>query len=363
MRVITNEQVARVLDMAGTMATLEQAYHELATGDSVYGPRIDYYAPTGRTGDYHQWGCMVGVCRHTGVTAVRMKSDIVSWPEGKTQEKYCFEPGRYCGLIMLFDTCSGLPVALMQDGYLQHLRVGAAAGIGTDLLARRDASSLGLLGSGGMAAAFLESISLVRGLEEVRVFSPTQAHREEFAERWSDRIGTTVLAVECPEQAVRGADIVASASDSMGPTFEAAWLERGAHVVCVTRRELSGDLLVAMQRVIQLGHHTVPRGAALPMMEWRAGGIASYVAGRPDERSAIPAGRAEESEQFPTLTDIQLGRAAGRLSAEDKTMFIATGTQGLQFAAVAGAVWRSLAETECIATEVPDDWLLQDIRD
>jgi alanine dehydrogenase len=362
MRVIDNAEVAKVLDMPTAMAALRRAYAELAVGESVYGPRIDYYAPTGRPEDYHQWGCMVGVCRATGVTAIRMKSDIVSWPQGTTQEKYCLEPGRYCGLIMLFDHGNGVPLALIQDGYLQHLRVGAAIGLGVEALARPDAATLGLVGSGGMAATFLESIALVRRLEQVRVYSPTVGHRERFAAEWSARLGVEVSPVHDPHQAVRGADIVATATDSMRPTFEATWVEPGAHVVCVTRRELSAELLDIADRVLQLGYHTISPGAAIPLMEWKAGGIASYVAGRPEERSRIPPASSVQAAQFPTLADLQMGKAPGRQSPLERTLFIGTGTQGLQFAAVAGQLWRSVAGSR-VGREVPDEWLLEDIRD
>ncbi len=151
MRLLTNADVQQVLDMAGGIAALRTGYRDLARGDAAYVPRIDLYAPTGRDDDYYQWGSMAGACRSYGVVAVRIKSDVASWPEGRTQEKYCVEPGTYSGIILLYSTTNGEPLALLQDGYLQHVRVGAAAGIGADVLARPDARSLGLIDSGGMA--------------------------------------------------------------------------------------------------------------------------------------------------------------------------------------------------------------------
>lgn len=146
MRLLTNADVASVLDTAGGIAALRTGYDDLARGDAAYVPRIDLYAPTGRDADYYQWGSMAGACRSYGVVAVRIKSDVASWPEGRTQEKYCIEPGTYSGIILLYSISNGEPLALLQDGYLQHVRVGAAAGIGVDLMARRDADTLGLVG-------------------------------------------------------------------------------------------------------------------------------------------------------------------------------------------------------------------------
>lgn len=362
MRVLGNDDVRSILEMKETMSALRIAYDELRTGEATYGPRIDYYLPTGRPSDYYQWGSMVGASRHFGVVAIRMKSDIASWPEGRTQEKYCLRPGLYCGLIMLFDASSGVPAALIQDGYLQHMRVGAAAGIGTGVLAREDAQIVGMLGSGGMARTFLDAFAHVRPIGEVRVYSPDASHRRAYAAEMSEKLGVQVTPVAAAEEAVRGAGIVASATDSMHPTFDPAWLSPGVHVVCVTRRELGAALLERADRVVQLGVHTIPYGMQIPMMEWKTGAIAAYVAGRPEERAIIPGSTAPQTGQYPTLTDVETGRAPGRTSPEDVTLFIATGTQGLQFAAVGGQVLR-LATEQDLGRDIPMEWLLQDIRD
>ncbi|MBO0869149.1 MAG: ornithine cyclodeaminase family protein [Micromonosporaceae bacterium] len=361
MRLLDNADVQSVLDMRGTIAALRRGYDDLRRGEATYVPRIDMFAPTGRPHDYYQWGSMAGVSTAYGVAAVRIKSDVVSW-EGGTTEKYCVQPGRYCGLILCFRVSDGAPLALLQDGYLQHMRVGAAAGIGTDALARTDAGILGVLGSGGMAWTYVEAIAQVRRLTEVRVFSPTPQHRTAFAGRVRSELGIEAVAVPEAEQAVRGTGIVATATDSMGPTFDPAWLDPGTHVVCVTRRELGDALLDRADVVLQLGVHTVPYGTEVPMMEWAAGAIASYVSGSPEDRRRIPPGRAPERGAWPTLLDLETGRVPGRRSDTDVTVFVATGTQGLQFAAVAGHVLE-LAEQKELGRRLPAEWFLQDIRD
>lgn len=362
MRLLTNDHVKALLDMPATLEALRAGYDDLRQGDAAYVPRIDLYLPTGRDTDYYQWGSMAGACRTYGVVAVRIKSDIASWPDGRTQEKYCVQPGRYCGLILAFRAVDGAPLALLQDGYLQHLRVGAAAAIGSDLLARADATELGLLGSGGMARSFLEALSLVRPLRRVRVYSPTAEHRTRFAAEMATLLGIDVQPVGSPAEAVRNAGIVASATDAMQPTFDPEWLAPGAHVVCVTRRELGAALLQRVDRIVQLGVHTIPPGTPVPMMDWKAGGIAAYVAGQPGERERVPPSRSAEARGYPTLLDVHRGDATGRRSAAERTLFIATGTQGLQFAAVAGKVCQ-LAEQRSVGKELPLEWFLEDIRD
>jgi alanine dehydrogenase len=362
MRLLTNADIASVLTMREGIAALRTGYDDLARGDAAFVPRIDLFAPTGRDDDYYQWGSMAGACRTYGVVAVRIKSDVTSWPDGRTSEKYCIEPGTYSGIILLYSTVDGAPLALLQDGYLQHVRVGAAAGIGVDVMARRDADDLGLIGSGGMARTYLEAIAEVRPLREVRVYSTTPENRRRFAETAARDLGLDVRAVDSAEEAVRGAAIVATATDSMTATFDPAWLSPGTHVTCVTRRELSTELVERADRVLQLGVNTVPAGTPVPGMEWKAGGIASYVAGQPHERARIPASQSRETGVFPTLTDVHRGRVPARLSDEEITLFVTTGTQGLQFAAVGGRVWQ-LAQERDLGQRFPTEWFLQDIRD
>jgi ornithine cyclodeaminase/alanine dehydrogenase-like protein (mu-crystallin family) len=229
-------------------------------------------------------------------------------------------------------------------------------------MARPDADVLGLIGSGGMARTYLEAIAEVRRLREVRVYSPTAANRERFARAAADELGLPIRAVDSAEEAVRGAGIVATATDSMSATFDPAWLAPGTHVTCVTRRELSPELLDRADRVLQLGVNTVPYGTPVPGMEWKAGGIASYVAGQPHERARIPSSRNRETGVYPTLTDVHRGLAQARASEDEVTLFVTTGTQGLQFAAVGGRVWQ-LAQEAGLGHPFPTEWFLQDIRD
>ncbi|MBS3942499.1 MAG: ornithine cyclodeaminase family protein [Actinobacteria bacterium] len=361
MLLLRNDDVRQVLDMPTTLRALQVGYADLAAGDAAYIPRIDLYAPTGNDDDYYRFGSMSGACRTYGVLATRLKSDIVSWPDGRTEEKHCVEPGTYSGMILLYATSNGEPLALIQDGYLQHMRVGGSAGIGVDVLARENAATLGLLGSGGMARSYLEAIAEVRSLEHVRVFSPTPAHRQHFAESAQRELGLSVTAVDSAEEAVRGADIVATATDAMGPTFDASWVSPGTHVTCVTRRELGKDLLALADPVVQLGVSTVPHGVAVPGMQWPRGSLAAYVAGRPDERRRIPAGRSTERGVYPSLVDLHLGRHPGRTSDRQITLFVTTGTQGLQFAAV-GGITLQLARERGLGHPFPTEWFLEDVR-
>ena len=160
---LTNEHIQQVLDMPTCMKAMEEAYQDLNEQRAGYRPRIDFYVP--QEPHYYRWGTMEGASRKLGVFAIRMKSDMLAWEnqDGFTvEDKYCMQRGTYCGLIFLLSTRNAEPLALMNDGYLQHMRVGACAGLGTKYLARKNSKVLAMIGSGGMARTYAAAIKEVR---------------------------------------------------------------------------------------------------------------------------------------------------------------------------------------------------------
>src|SRR5262249_4187907 len=191
MLMIDNEVVKRVLTMPECIEAQERAFAGTLTGASVSRPRIDMFVPCNREDGYYRWGSVEGAS--DGVLAVRLKSDIMIWPEGpdgtRTEAKYCMRPGTYCGLVLLFSTQDGEPLAIINDGHLQHMRVGASAGIGARLLAREDAHAVGMIGSGGMARTVLQALAEVREISKVKVYSRSPANRAAFAKEMTEQLG------------------------------------------------------------------------------------------------------------------------------------------------------------------------------
>ena len=110
---INNDVVAELLTMEDTIAALEDAYLKLAREEAVCRPRIDIQIPTRDPKKVYQWGTMEGGARD-GYFAIRMKSDVIYEQEYNgvvTQEKYCKQPGLFCGLILLNDAETGEPLA------------------------------------------------------------------------------------------------------------------------------------------------------------------------------------------------------------------------------------------------------------
>ena len=361
MLIINNQTVEEILDMKGCLEALEIGYKDLGQDRARYRPRIDVFAPNDDPKLMYRWGTMEGVSRTHETFAIRMKSDMLHWPDGKTVEKYCIEPGTYCGLILVFSTRNAEPLAMINDGIIQHMRVGACAGLGARYLARNDASVVGILGSGGMARSYLEAFHEVRDLSRVKVYSPTRDHREAFAREMSALLKLDVVPELDIQKVVKGSDIVATCTDSIEVVVqEPSWIAPGVHLTCVRPNEWSPDIVDHCDLVIKLG-----RGTVLNLDEGmqRIAGYAAYVAGSQTEMGRIRQPTVDLFEKsYPTLTEVMSGRMSGRTDNQQKTFFVNDGTQGLQFASVAAYVVRKAKELG-LGQEVPTDWFTQDIRD
>src|SRR5262249_40367114 len=183
--ILSNDDVEKLLTMRECIEVMEEAYVELAEGRGVSRTRSDCFTPTARADAIYSLKSMDGVIPKLGVGAVRINSDIVTWPKrgnNMRREKVPAAPNqRYVGLVLLFSVDNGEPLAILPDGVLQRMRVGAANGLGIKYLARDDASTVGLLGSGWQAGAQLMAACAVRDIQAIRCFSPNAEHRAAFA--------------------------------------------------------------------------------------------------------------------------------------------------------------------------------------
>ena len=364
---IHNDVAHELLTMTDCIEVQDRAFRAQAMGTAAQKPRSDIYAPCDLADAYYRGGTVEGYSN--GYFAVRIKSDIITWPRtadgGLSEDKHCIEPGTYCGLVILYATATGEPLALINDGIIQHMRVGASAALGARYLARENAKSVGILGSGGMARTYLEGFCSVRDIASARVFSPTKANRERFADEMSEKLGIPVEPVNSPEESVRGADIVATCTSSMTPTLKPEWLSKGQHVTILGPSEVDDavleicDVRIAQASEGALDAPGVERGIGHAAVAW--------VAGTEEERARLPApktraGGSGSAFDLPDFGDLVTGRTGGRTSPEQITFYRNLGNQGLQFASVGGLLYEK-AKAAGSARELPTEWFLQDIRD
>ena len=233
---------------------------------------------------------MEGTSRRYGVFATRIKSDIAYWSTSaggvKTQEKYRQRPGLFCGLILLFSTENGEPPAIMNDGYLQHLRVGATAGIAAKYLSSADADTVGMIGSGGMAWTHALAFAEVRRLKRIQVYSPTPANRDAFAGKLAERLGIEAIPVATAEAAVKGAQIVSACTDATVPVIPGRAVDAGAFICTVKGSvELDRSCAERVRTFYTFAPNTDAAGEAFGAAVSRAQKISgthrAYVAGQP----------------------------------------------------------------------------------
>ncbi len=364
MLLLNNDDLRDVLTPQMTLDALDEAYRAFARDEAVCRPRIDIRIPTADPERYYQWGTMEGGAI-ASYFAIRMKSDVVYEKEYngvRTEEKYSSRIGRFCGLILLVDVNTAEPVALLNDGYLQHLRAGDAA-LGARAIARDDARTLGMLGSGGMAQEFAKSLALVRPIERIVVYSPTRENRERYATEMSEQLGIEVRAVEDAREVYGGADILASCTDSATPVIRGEWLEEGIHVVAVGGRP-DDAALARFDLRLRLGTAPAPVGrlALQTPDEW----IAYCAAPESDSwrnfrRKGMRGATTITATTDLSYADVVAGR--GGRSSSRQTSFSERGNlQGLQFYSVAAATYEA-ARSRGIGRDLPAEWFLQDIRD
>jgi alanine dehydrogenase len=378
MLIIDNDLVSRLLAMEDCIRVQEDAFRKLPSGGAIHRPRIDMYMPCDRDDGYFRWGTMEGA--NDGYFAIRMKSDIITWPQHAdgswTEEKYCREPGTYCGLILLISTRNAEPLAFINDGVLQHMRVGGGAGIGAKYLARADAAVVGMLGSGGMARTYLDAFRCVRDIRLCKVYSPNPAHREAFAHEMSRRFNIEVRAVDSAREAVRGADILSSCTDSMAPVYDADWIENGMHVTNLGRREMPDAAVERFDLVVRQGTAGLQMRETERFQAERGLSPAAFLGGTFEELKRVPAknpqpGFGGDNPEFrdrgrgadmPDFADLVTGKCKGRTSRDQVTFYRNVGNQGLQFSSVGGFVYAQAVKAG-LGRSIPTDWFLQDIRD
>lgn len=359
---LENDNVKELLEMSELIPRLERAYGALGTGDAANAPRVDMSVPTSRSGTYHRLKTMSGALPQEGIQAVRIDSDLLRWPtiDGTVQREKVTKAsdddlriGAENGLVILYSTETGEPLLLVPDGQLQRFRVGATSGLAADYLAREDATTVGLLGTGWQASTQVLALDAVRDLSQVDVYSPTREHREEFAAEFDNRLDADVCAVDSPETAIAEKDIIDAATDSLEPVIDPNWLEPGVHVSSVKKQEVtnavfrSADVSIVHSTEQTAEHNVVVQGEQ-PIPEFE-------VEDRwwTDTSKEIWAG-------IEPLERLIAGDIRGRETADQVTLFANNIGLGIQFAACCHLLFERAQEVD-VGEDLPIGWFLQDI--
>ncbi len=212
--------------------------------------------------------------------------------------------------VTLYDGKTGALTAWIEADLLGQYRTGAASGVATRILARPDAATVGLIGSGKQARTQLLAVCKVRPIRQVRVYSRDPARRQEFAQRLSQETGVEVAAVDSAEAAVREADIVITATTAREPVLRGEWLSPGQHLNLIgsnmlTKAEADAEVFRRAQCVVVDSKEQARLEAG-------------------DFVAALNAGILHWSDIIE-LAPLLVGRYPGRQSPEDITVFKSLG--------------------------------------
>ncbi|MPZ72575.1 MAG: ornithine cyclodeaminase family protein [Nitriliruptorales bacterium] len=353
---LDNDDVENVLSMRDSIVALESVFVDYARGRAINRPRSHTYTDLSESwgeGHHYLFKSMDGSVPRAGVHAIRMSSDHTHEHAAdgrRRRDKLPLAPGeRWVGLILLFDIDTLVPLAILHDGYLQRMRVGATSALAARHLARPDAVRAGLVGTGWQAGAQLLGLAELGSISDYRVFSPDAERCRAFCDEYTHRLGADVRPVATAHEAVAGSDVVALATNAHDPVLDGHWLRPGQHVGSVQGHELDwttldrADLIVVRSREEATFHHAAGRAPA-------------EAAGRKQLDEEL---RVKVAELGDVVTGVR-----GRRDERDVTLFTGGGTGassglGIQFAAVADVAYRA-AVAHGSGRELPTEWFTQD---
>jgi alanine dehydrogenase len=239
-RILSAADIRACLPMSGAIDAMRTAFAQLSSGEAVVPDRIAVSTEEGIS------LFMPGYLPREGHLAAKVVSVYAGNPSVGLPVIQ--------GVVLVLDSHTGLPVALMNGAYLTALRTGAAGGLATELLAVEDASVLTVFGAGPQARTQMEAVRAVRPIREIRLVSrPTEGARI-----LADELeGVDVQVFEDPEKAVMGAQVIVTATDSRKPVFPGGAIGEGVHVNAIgaftpEMAEVDGDLISRAKVVVDL---------------------------------------------------------------------------------------------------------------
>jgi ornithine cyclodeaminase/alanine dehydrogenase-like protein (mu-crystallin family) len=241
------------------------------------------------------------------------------------------EPSRHSshmGLVLLFESEHGCPVAILDAAEITAIRTAAASALATELLARPEAGDLALIGAGEQARSHLESMLAVRRLRRVRVWARDRSKAAAFAQMQGARHALSIETAASVDQAVKDADIICTLTKAREPILAGAWIADGAHLNVVgssiaSAAEIDTDAVSRARFFVDCRNSTVNEGGEY-LRALRAGAItAAHIAAE--------------------IGEVANGMKAGRTSTEEVTLYKSLGVAPQDLAAAQHVLERARA--------------------
>lgn len=231
---INEGEVQKVFTMARAIEAVEAISKEQAAGDALVHPRRRFELPHGAF--FHH------------MAAADVPGQFVA------TKQYTYVGGKVRFLVCLFSMANGELLALIEADWLGRMRTGAASGVATKYLARKDAVTAGIVGTGGQARTQLEAVASVRKLNAVKVYGRDAGKREKFAGEMSSKLGITVKAVASSAEAISDVAIICTATTASEPVVYGENVSAGTHINAIganhmRKRELDAATVVKCGKI------------------------------------------------------------------------------------------------------------------
>ncbi len=307
---ITSQEAGQLLSIRDYIQIIDQAYRQLGRGGSNMLPRIKLDAAQ-RSGFLK---ILPASLSEAGVAGIHAYTG-----GGK---------GNFLKVILLYDIESGNLVAVVEADRIGWLVPGAVSAVAVKRLARKDARTMGIFGSGRQARSQLLAVSCVCDLKLVKVYSPHKEHREAYCAEMGEALNLDVVPAASPDEAVADADIIASATNARAPVFDGGKIAPGTHINAVgahnpLSREVDGVCVQRSKIVVDSLERALQEEGALIM--------------------AMEEGFIQPGHIYGELGDIVAGKKMGRTDREDITLFL-SGATAIEYVAVAAEVYRRAVE-------------------
>ncbi len=331
---IEPQEIKGIVGMGAAVEAVRSGFREWGENEQLNAPRRRIHIPTGVRVSVHQGG--VPAAHATGLMT------HCEWVKPMAQEQiyprlnhpvivlYDSAEGELKAIIIGEITCAELPNNVAVTG----LRTAATSAVGTDLLARHDASSVAIFGAAGQAKNHLLALMQVRKLKTVKIYSRNPDNRKRFADEMGPITNLNITPVSSAEDAVRGVDIILAATNSSVPVFNGEWLQPGQHVTTIVGSNVGlvkGGFTGAKRR--EIDDATLARS--------HVHGIVSVQQAIQDEQADIydPVRRGViQWEQIIEIGEILAGKKEGRTRAEQVTFFKNNAGQGVADVALGALV-------------------------
>jgi ornithine cyclodeaminase/alanine dehydrogenase-like protein (mu-crystallin family) len=287
---LKENDVCELLTMRDAIAAVEEVMCRQASGQAIVHPRHRLELPD--KGFLHY---MAGADVSAGLVGMKLYTSV---------------RGALRFLVPLYRSATGELIALVEADHLGLMRTGAASGVATRYMARQDSKTLGVIGTGYQAGSQIEAVAAVRKLSRVRVFGRDAERRIKFAAEISARLHVNVDPAASAEEAIRGADIIVTATTALKSVLEGAWIAPGTHINAIganfpQKRELDDAAVARASRIVV---------DFVEQAKMEAGDLIQAFAQDPARWNSVH-----------ELSEVITGKFSGRANAEEVTLFKSSG--------------------------------------